>query len=156
MADVRELSGSEEGDDDGDVASSEVSAPPRVHDLASELLAAAEAPVPGSRGGAVLAMAEAADPMAPPRVVAAGGGCGGGRRIVLDGDAVALTDGVRPTHLLVRATGAGGAGVLLLVERGERGVEPWPRDGETAGEVRFRAVRLDADRVVSGVVVDPD
>ncbi|MFL0578029.1 hypothetical protein [Dietzia sp. 179-F 9C3 NHS] len=133
----------------------EVAPAPSVHSLASELLAAADVAAPDLRGGTVLAMAEASDPVAPPRVEAAGGGCGGGRRILLDGAATTLTDGDRPTHLLVRAVGPDGSGVLVLVERGERGVEPWPRGGERTGEVVFRAVRLDADRVVTGEVRDP-
>ena len=146
MADHRPMPGSAASGEDGSAA------PPRVHDLVAELLAAADAGLPEARGGAVLAMAEAADPVAPPRVDPAGGGSGGGRRIVLDGDAVTLTDGARPTHLLVRAVGPDGSGVLVLVARGERGVEPWPRDGEITGEVAFRSVRLDADGVVSGEI----
>lgn len=135
-----------------DPPAEEPSAPPRVHDLAAELLSAAGVGLPDARGGAVLAMAEAADPVAPPRVGAAGAGCGGGRRVVLDGDAVTLTDGDRPTHLLVRAVGPDGSGVLVMVARGERGVEPWPREGERTGEITFRSARLDAAGVVSGEI----
>ena len=123
---------------------------PRIHDLAAEVLTAAGARVPDARGGTVLAMAEAADPLAPPRLEAAGGACGGGRRVVLDGDAVILSDGERPTHLLVRAVDAVGSRLLVILERGERGVDPWPGDGITTAEVAFRSVRLDASGVVSG------
>lgn len=125
---------------------------PRVHERAGEVLAAAGVDLPERRGGPVLALAEALEPGDPPRVDAAGGACGGGRRVEISGDVVVLSDGVRPTHLVVRAVGAEGTGVLVLVERGDRGVEPWPRDGEPTAEVRFRSVRLDADRVLSGRV----
>lgn len=127
---------------------------PRVHERAAEVLAATGAGMPHARGGAVLALAEAADPVDPPVVSDAGGGCGGGRRVVLSGTAVYQCDGMRPTHLLVRAVGAGGsgAGALVLVERGDRGVEQWPGDGEATGDVAFRSVRLEAGRVLSGRV----
>ena len=119
-----------------------------VHDRAARLLAAAGAGVPQVRGGAVLALVEAGDPDTPPTVERAAGGCGGGRRILLTGRAAIRSDGVRPTHLVVRAAGPDGTGVLVLVERGDRGVAPWPQDGTTAGEVTFGAVRLDGDRVI--------
>ena len=76
----------------------------------------------------------------------------GGRRVLLEGRAVVRSDGVRPTHLLVWASGPDGGEVLVLVERGDRGVSPWPAEGTTAGEIGFEAVRLDADRVVSGTL----
>lgn len=124
---------------------------PRVHDRAALLLAAAGLEPPVARGGAVLGLTEPAVPSDPPTVAAAGGGCGGGRRVVLDGRAVFLTDGVRPTHLLAHAVDTDGTGVRVLLERGDRGVEPWPREGATTGELEFRSVRLDAGRVVTGI-----
>lgn len=143
-------------DPDAERAASPRSAPPpptpspRVQERAAEILAATGADLPSACGGAVAALAEAADPADPPLVSAAGGGCGGGRRVVLTGEAVYQSDGMRPTHLLVRAMGADGDGVVVLVERGDRGVEPWPGEGATTGEVGFRSVRLDGDRVLSG------
>lgn len=125
---------------------------PRIHERAGAVLDAAGVNVPDRLGGTVLALAEALDPGAPPRVTGGGAACGGGRRVVLSGDAVVLTDGVRPTHLVARAVGPDGAALLILVERGDRGVEPWPRDGEPTGEVHFRSVRLDSARVLSGRV----
>lgn len=125
---------------------------PRVHERAGAVLDAAGVDLPDRRGGTVLALAEPLDPGDPPRVAAEGAACGGGRRVVLSGDAVVLTDGIRPTHLVVRAVGPDGASLLILVERGDRGVEPWPREGEPTGETYFRSVRLDSARVLSGRV----
>lgn len=125
---------------------------PRVHDRAAQVIAAAGGRVPDARGGAVLAVAGGDDPGGPPTVERVAGGCGGGRRVLLEGRTVVRSDGVRPTHLLVWASGPDGGEVLVLVERGHRGVSPWPAEGTTAGEIGFEAVRLDADRVVSGTL----
>lgn len=125
---------------------------PRVHDRAAQVIAAAGGRVPDARGGAVLAVAGGDDPGGPPTVERVARGCGGGRRVLLEGRTVVRSDGVRPTHLLVWASGPDGGEVLVLVERGDRGVSPWPAEGTTAGEIGFEAVRLDADRVVSGTL----
>lgn len=125
---------------------------PRVHERAGAVLAAAGVDLPERRGGTVLALAEALEPGDPPRVEPTGGACGGGRRVVLSGDAVVLSDGIRPTHLVAHVVAADGSDLVVLVERGDRGVEPWPGDGEPTGEVRFRSVRLGADRILSGRV----
>lgn len=125
---------------------------PRVHDRAAQVIAAAGGRVPDARGGAVLAVAGGDDQGGPPTVERVAGGCGGGRRVLLEGRAVVRSDGVRPTHLLVWASGPDGGEVLVLVERGDRRVSPWPAEGTTAGEIGFEAVRLDADRVVSGTL----
>src|SRR5699024_4748637 len=74
---------------------------PRVHERATLILSAAGAAVPDARGGAILALVEASDPDDPPRVERAGAGCGGGRRVVVTGDAVFQSDGMSPTHLIV-------------------------------------------------------
>ncbi|MEH6622828.1 hypothetical protein [Dietzia maris] len=125
---------------------------PRVHDRAAQVIVAAGGRVPDARGGAVLAVAGGDDQGGPPTVERVAGGCGGGRRVLLEGRAVVRSDGVRPTHLLVWASGPDGGEVLVLVERGDRRVSPWPAEGTTAGEIGFEAVRLDADRVVSGTL----
>lgn len=125
---------------------------PRVHDRAAQVIVAAGGRVPDARGGAVLAVAGGDDQGGPPTVERVAGGCGRGRRVLLEGRAVVRSDGVRPTHLLVWASGPDGGEVLVLVERGDRRVSPWPAEGTTAGEIGFEAVRLDADRVVSGTL----
>ena len=108
-----------------------------------------EHPVTGPVGPAVIAV----DGRAPIRVRATGGGCGGGRRIALDGQGLVRPDGRRPEALLVHAVDEQDRALVVEVRRGDRGVTPWPVGGDTPQQIDFHTVRLDGDRIRGDAVL---